>query len=170
MFKLSNFWLISDNNEKKKEMKKIILTAVLAALLFNCKSPEKNEYNKNEIIFVVEMESNDSKSDNDIAEFSKYYTEAIDNNEPNSLGWGFFKSNDKIILIERYLNGDAMMEHGNNISEGGVLETHFGKFMEHFTINKIDVYGTASDELKEYVKPFGLPFYFHPDLAKFSRN
>ena len=151
-------------------MKKIILTAFLAALLFNCKSPEKNEYNKNEIIFIVEMESNDSKSDNDIAEFSKYYTEAIDNNEPNSLGWGFFKSNDKIILIERYLNGDAMMEHGNNISEGGVLETHFGKFMEHFTINKIDVYGTASDELKEYVKPFGLPFYFHPDLAKFSRN
>ena len=53
-------------------MKKIILTAVLAALLFNCKSPEKNEYNKNEIIFIVEMESNDSKSDNDIAEFSKY--------------------------------------------------------------------------------------------------
>ena len=151
-------------------MKKIILTAVLAALLFNCKSPEKNEYNKNEIIFVVEMESNDSKSDNEIAKFSKYYTEAIDNNEPNSLGWGFFKSNDKIILIERYLNGAAMMEHGNNISDGGVLETHFGKFMEHFTINKIDVYGTASDELKEYVKPFGLPFYFHPDLAKFSRN
>tara|TARA_B100001778_G_scaffold126481_1_gene103777 strand:+ start:215 stop:670 length:456 start_codon:yes stop_codon:yes gene_type:complete len=151
-------------------MKKIILTAVLAALLFNCKAPEKNEYNKNEIIFVVEMESNDSKSDNEIAKFSKYYTEAIDNNEPNSLGWGFFKSNDKIILIERYLNGAAMMEHGNNISEGGVLETHFGKFMEHFTINKIDVYGTASDELKEYVKPFGLPFYFHPDLAKFSRN
>ena len=151
-------------------MKKIILTAVLAALLFNCKSPEKNEYNKNEIIFIVEMESNDNKSDNDIAEFSKYYTEAIDNNEPNSLGWGFFKSNDKIILIERYLNGTAMMEHGNNISEGGILETHFGKFMEHFTINKIDVYGTASDELKEYVKPFGLPFYFHPDLAKFSRN
>ena len=151
-------------------MKKIILTAVLAALLINCKAPEKNGYNKNEIIFVVEMESNDSKSDNEIAKFSKYYTEAIDNNEPNSLGWGFFKSNDKIILIERYLNGAAMMEHGNNISEGGVLETHFGKFMEHFTINKIDVYGTASDELKEYVKPFGLPFYFHPDLAKFSRN
>jgi len=151
-------------------MKKIILTAVLASLLFSCKIPDKNEYNKDEIIFVVEMESNNDKSDNDIAEFSKYYTAAIDNNEPNSLGWGFFKSNDKIILIERYMNGAAMMEHGNNISEGGVLETHFGKFMEHFTINKIDVYGTASDELKEYVKPFGLPFYFHPDLAKFSRN
>ena len=77
---------------------------------------------------------------------------------------------DKIILIERYLNGEAMMEHGKNVSEGGVLETHFVKFMEHFTINKIDVYGSASDELKEFLKPFGLPFYFHPDLAKFSRN
>ena len=151
-------------------MKKIILTVILMALVFNCEVPEKREYNKNEIIFVVEMESNDEKSDKEIAEFSQYYTDAINANEPNSLGWGFYKSNDKIILIERYLNGEAMMEHGKNVSEGGVLETHFVKFMEHFTINKIDVYGTASDELKEFVKPFGLPFYFYPDLAKFSRN
>ena len=151
-------------------MKKIILTVILMALVFNCEVPEKREYNKNEIIFVVEMESNDEKSDKEIAEFSQYYTDAINTNEPNSLGWGFYKSNDKIILIERYLNGEAMMEHGKNVSEGGVLETHFVKFMEHFTINKIDVYGSASDELKEFVKPFGLPFYFHPDLAKFSRN
>ena len=151
-------------------MKKIILTVILMALVFNCEVREKREYNKNEIIFVVEMESNDEKADKEIAQFSQYYTDAINANEPNSLGWGFYKSNDKIILIERYLNGEAMMEHGKNVSEGGVLETHFVKFMEHFTINKIDVYGTASDELKEFVKPFGLPFYFHPDLAKFSRN
>lgn len=151
-------------------MKKIILTVILMVLVFNCEVPEKREYNKNEIIFVVEMESNDEKSDKEIAQFSQYYTDAINANEPNSLGWGFYKSNDKIILIERYLNGEAMMEHGKNVSEGGVLETHFVKFMEHFTINKIDVYGSASDELKEFVKPFGLPFYFHPDLAKFSRN
>ena len=143
---------------------------VLAALLFNCETAEKSQYNKNEIIFVVDMNSNEGKSDDDIAEFSKYYTDAIDMNEPNSLGWGFYKSNDKIILIERYLDGDAMIQHGKNISEGGPLETHFAKFMEHFTINKIDVYDTVSDELKEFVKPFGLAFYFHPDFAKFSRN
>ena len=41
----------------------------------------------------------------DIAEFSQFYTDAIDKNEPNSLGWGFYESGDKIILIERYLNG-----------------------------------------------------------------
>ena len=62
-----------------------------------------------------------------------------------------------------------MMQHAKNISEGGILETHFVKFMEHFTINKIDVYGNASDELK-YCKTFGLPFYFHPNLLIFSET
>ena len=130
-------------------MKKL-LSLTLVILLIGCTKSNNSEslYNTNEILFVVEM----------------------DKNEPNSLGWGFYESGDKIILIERYLNGDAMMEHGNNISEGGVLETQFVKFMHHFTINKIDVYGTAADELKEFVKPFGLPFYFHKPYAKFSRG
>ena len=97
-------------------MKKILFTIVLAALLFNCETPEKSQYNKNEIIFVVDMNSNEGKSEDDIAEFSKYYTDAIDMNEPNSLGWGFYNSGDKVILIERYLDGNAMMQHGKNIS------------------------------------------------------
>ena len=116
------------------------------------------------------MDSNEGKTIEDITEFSKFYTDAIDNNEPNSLGWGFYKSGDKVILIERYLDGNAMMQHGKNISEGGPLEAQFIQFMEHFTINKIDVYGNASEELKEFVKPFGLPFYFHDTYAKFSRG
>ena len=151
---------------------KNLLALILIAFLVGCTEPSKTGslYNKDEIIFVVDMNTNESKSADDIAKFSELYTEAIDKNEPNSLGWGFYNSNEKIILIERYLNAEAMMEHAKNISEGGKLEANFGKFMEHFTINKIDVYGTASEELKEFVKPFGLPFYFHPDLAKFSRN
>ena len=151
-------------------MKKILFTIAISLMIYNCEAPETNKYNENEIIFVVEMDSNEGKSEDDIAKFSKYYTDAIDSMEPNSLGWGFYNSGDKIILIERYRDGKAMMEHGKNISESGPMETHFVKFMEHFTINKIDVYGTASDELKEFVKPFNLPFYFHPDFAKFSRN
>lgn len=151
-------------------MKAIFTITLTFFLLVNCEDKKVSEYNKSEIIFVVEMNSNEGKSEDDIARFSQYYTDAIDNTEPNSLGWGFYKSGDKVILIERYLDGNAMMEHGKNVSEGGPLETHFVEFMEHFTINKIDVYGTASEELKEFVKPFGLPFYFHPDFAKFSRN
>jgi hypothetical protein len=152
-------------------MKKLIITLIAASLInLSCENSIAEAYNPNEIIFVVEMNSNKGKSYDDITEFSKFYTKAIDKKEPNSLGWGFFDSDEQIILIERYLDGDAMMQHSKNISEGGMLETHFVKFMEHFTINKIDVYGNASDELKEFVKPFGLPFYFHPEFAKFSRN
>ena len=152
-------------------MKKIF-TLLILALIFSCSQSNKSEspYNMNEIIFVVEMDSNEGKTIEDITEFSKFYTDAIDANEPNSLGWGFYESGDKVILIERYLDGNAMMQHGKNISEGGPLEAQFVQFMEHFTINKIDVYGNASDELKEFVKPFGLPFYFHNAYAKFSRS
>ena len=100
-------------------MKKIILTAVLAALLFNCKGPEKNEYNKNEIIFVVEMESNDSKSDNDIAEFSKYYTEAIDNNDvlKNEIA-----ENEQVqSLIETAINIEGLNRHVSTHAAGLVI-------------------------------------------------
>ena len=129
-----------------------------------------NLFNEDEIIFVVEMDSNDNKSKEDLENFSKYYTKQVEKNEPNSLGWGFYKSDDKIILIERYLNGEAMMQHGKNISEGGVLETQFAKFTEHFTINKIDVYGNSSNELKKFVEPFGLDFNFYSPYAKYSRK
>ena len=152
-------------------MKKLLLV-ILITRLISCNESEKpeNYYNADELIFVVEMDSNEGKTVGEIEKFSQYYTNAIDSNEPNSLGWGFYESGNKIILIERYLNGDAMMQHGKNVSEGGVLETQFIKFMDHFTINKIDVYGNASDELKEFVEPFGLPFYFHNAYAKFSRG
>jgi hypothetical protein len=151
---------------------KNFLSLILITILIGCNESEKSEnsYNEEELIFVVEMDSNEGKTIEEIDKFSQYYTNAIDSNEPNSLGWGFYESGNKIILIERYLNGDAMMQHGKNVSEGGVLETQFIKFMDHFTINKIDVYGNASDELKEFVKPFGLPFYFHNAYAKFSRG
>ena len=151
---------------------KNLLSLLIFISLISCKQSNNSEasYNINEIIFVVEMNSNEGKSIEEIAEFSKFYTDIINANEPNSMGWGFYEYGDKIILIERYFDDNAMMQHAKNISEGGPLEIQFVKFMEHFTINKIDVYGNASDELKEFVKPFGLPFYFHSAYAKFSRN
>ena len=71
-------------------MKKILFIIVLTAFLFNCETPEQIKYNENEIIFIVDMDSNEEKSEDDIAKFSQYYTDAIDNNEQNSLGWGFY--------------------------------------------------------------------------------
>ena len=45
-----------------------------------------------------------------------------------------------------------------------------GKKYYSYPFIKIDVYGNASDELKDFVKPFGLPFYFHNSYAMFSRG
>ena len=152
-------------------MKKILFLLLLISII-SCTQSNNTDasYVANELIFVVEMNSNEGKSLEEIKEFSQYYTDAINKNEPNFMGWGFYEYGDKIILIERYLDDNAMMQHTKNISESGTLETQFVKFMEHFTINKNNVYGNASDELKEFVKPFGLPFYFHNAYAKFSRN
>ena len=84
-------------------MKKIFMLLILA-LMISCTQSNKTEpsYNMDEIIFVVEMDSNEGKTVEDITEFSKFYTDAIDTNEPNSL-WGVYESGDKVILIERYL-------------------------------------------------------------------
>ena len=81
-------------------MKKL-LSLIFAVLLISCSKSNNSEslYNNDEILFVVEMNSNEGKTINDIAEFSEFYTDAIDKNEPNSLGWGFYESGDKIILI-----------------------------------------------------------------------
>lgn len=161
-------------NIKQKQMKKFYTLIILFSFLISCKS---NQSIKDELIFIIQMEVMVNKSDEEIEEFSKYYTNAINLNEPNSLGFGFFNAfggiqnkNDRIILIERYSNQKAMMEHARNISEGGVLENDFNMFKEHFNIQKVDVYGNTTNEFRQFLKPFGLTFYFHPTLSKFSRN
>ena len=51
---------------------KIIFVTILSIMLLNCKQTEENKYNKDEIIFVVDMNTNESKSADDIAKFSEH--------------------------------------------------------------------------------------------------
>ena len=127
-------------------------------------------YNEDEIIFVVELKPVSGKNSEDISNFSKVYTDAIDNNEPQSLGWGFYESDGKITLIERYQSSDAVLFHGQNISEGGKLESLFGDFIEHFEIIKIEIFGKTSPELKAFLKSLDMPTLYGPALASFSRS
>ena len=153
-------------------MKFVIKSLLFLGFVFylGCETNSEISINKNEIIFVVEMEFNKNKSKNELKEFSQFYTEAIQTNELETLGWGFYENDGKVTLIERYKDDKAMIQHGENISPGGLLEEHFNKFIDHYYIKKINVYGNASDELKEFVKPFGMPFFFRTPLANFSRN
>ena len=87
---------------------------------------------EDEIIESVLMKANENKSSEEIAEFSDFYTNIVEENEPNSYGWGFFQKGDNIMLIERYKDEAAHLNHINNISPGGILENEFVQFLDHF--------------------------------------
>ena len=116
------------------------------------------------------MTSN-NKSKNEINDFCVYYQNNLKEKEPDVLAWKFFKSDsNKITLIERYKNEDAILNHIKNISKGGLMEQDFGKFIDHFIIDSIEYYGNLSNEFKETLSAFGLTINYNPNIAGFSRN
>ena len=125
------------------------------------------ELNTDEIIFYEEFSP--LKDEKKIEQFSNYYQSLVDKNEPETLGWKFFKAKDKVIAILRWKNSDAIIKHLENVSEGGILEEDFQAFNEHFAINSISVYGNVDQEVKAMLMDFGLPFEFNPLIAGYSR-
>jgi len=125
------------------------------------------ELNTDEIIFYEEFSP--LKDEKKIEQFSNYYQSLVDKNEPETLGWKFFKAEDKVIAILRWKNSDAIIKHLENVSEGGILEEDFQAFNEHFAINSISVYGNVDQEVKAMLMDFGLPFEFNPLIAGYSR-
>ena len=125
------------------------------------------ELNTDEIIFYEEFSP--LKDEKKIEQFSNYYQSLVDKNEPETLGWKFFKAEDKVIAILRWKNSDAIVKHLENVSEGGILEEDFQAFNEHFAINSISVYGNVDQEVKAMLMDFGLAFEFNPLIAGYSR-
>ena len=102
-----------------------------------------------EIVYFVYMRSN-NKTANEIDDFSDYYQRRVDELEPDILGWTFFKSGDEqIILMERYQNEAATLNHINNISEGNPMEEDFKKFLDHYLIDSLEIYGQTSRNFKD---------------------
>ena len=154
-------------------MKKLIIIAIVFIFISCNQSGLENKspkYHKNEKESVVYMTSN-NKSENEINDFCDYYQNKLKENEPDLLAWKFFKSDsNKITLIERYKNEDAILNHIKNISKGGLMEQDFGKFVDHFIIDSIEYYGNLSTEFKETLSAFGLTINYNPNIAGFSRN
>ena len=94
-------------------MKRIFLAIFISIFVVSCEEPKTKEskadpktfYNPNELIFVVEIDSNENKSIEDIAKFSQEYTDTIDENEPNTLG--IRRSNCLDREISRWCRNDA---------------------------------------------------------------
>ena len=131
---------------------------------------QSNIYNDKEMTSFVYMRAN-NKSDDEIAEFSKYYKDEVYKYESNtSLGWNFYKYGpNKIILLERYISDEGSKIHATNISPGGPLENEFPKFMDHFVIDSIQNYGFVSEEIKEIQSNFPIPFSYYSLIEGYSR-
>tara|TARA_B110000027_G_scaffold73017_1_gene77856 strand:+ start:108 stop:311 length:204 start_codon:yes stop_codon:yes gene_type:complete len=56
----------------------------------------------NEVIVIVELIKNKEKSQEELREFTKRYSDYVKSTQPNTLGWTYHDAGDKIILIERY--------------------------------------------------------------------
>ena len=115
------------------------------------------------------MKSN-NKTTEEISNFSSFYVDLVQQREPNTYAWSHFQKGDNVVLIERYKNEVAHLNHIKNISTGGISEKEFGQFLEHFEILEIDIYGTVSDEFKSVIDGFNLPTSYNPTIAKYSRN
>ena len=154
-------------------MKKLIIIAIISILISCNQSELKKEspkFHENEKESIVYMTSN-NKSENEINDFCIYYQNKLKEIEPNVLAWKFFKSDsNKITLIERYKNEDAILNHIKNVSKGGLMEQDFGKFVDHFIIDSIEYYGNLSIDFKETLSAFGLTINYNPNIAGFSRN
>ncbi len=142
-------------------------------LLLSCSAPEEvsTGFVENEVTALVLMKSNGKTAD-EISKFSEFYTNLVEENEPNALGWAFFArpNNDNVILVERYKDEAAHLTHITNISPDGILENEFGQFLEHFEIINIQIFGNVSDEHKDIINAFNFPTTYNTTIAKYSRN
>ena len=154
-------------------MRQLILLIFLTVIACG---PENKNYIPNEVTVVVELRVNENKSRKEIESFTKKYSQFVDSTEPNTLGWTYHLSGDKLILIERYKNEDANIITAKNISPGGkrneLLQESFGLY----SLEKISVLGGFTQKLIDFntatVKKVGItaPFEYFPKISGYSRD
>ena len=136
----------------------------------------KKEYIPQEVIVFVTLKVNKNQSKDEIKAFTKKYSEFVDKTEPDSLGWGYHQSGDKVILIERYKNEDGNILTIENISPGGIRHQLMNNQLEIFTIEKVSVFGAFTQKLINYHVAaakklnFQFPIEHHPMISGYSKN
>ena len=101
-----------------------------------------------------------SISEGKINEFRKLAAEIIDTveaNEPNTLSYEWFLSNDesKCYVVQLYKDSEAVMAHLGNIGD------LMGPFHEVAPLTGLMIFGSPSNELRQALKPVGPKFFEH---------
>ena len=156
-------------------MNKIMLTSLFAILISSCNNVNPNEI-PNEVIVIVELIKNKEKSQEELREFTKRYSDYVKSSESNTLGWTYHDAGDKIILIERYKNEDANIVTAKNISPGGNRYKLLQESFNYHTLGKVTVIGGFTQKLIDFNKMtaekvgFTAPFVYYPLISGYSKN
>ena len=154
----------------------IIVGLLISSISLNADLVPKQKYIPNEVIVFVTLKVNKNKSKEHIAEFTKKYSEFVDKTEPDSLGWSYHQSGEKVILIERYKNEDANIVTAKNISPDGIRYKLLKDQLDIFTVEKVSVYGAFTKKLIDYNAMtakklnFKFPFEYNPIISGYSKN
>ena len=152
-----------------------MLTSLFAILISSCNNVNPNEI-PNEVIVIVELNKNKEKSQEELKEFTKRYSDYVKSTESNTLGWTYHDAGDKIILIERYKNEDANIVTAKNISPGGNRYKLLQESFNYHTLGKVTVIGGFTQKLIDFNKMtaekvgFTAPFVYYPLISGYSKN
>ena len=156
-------------------MKKIIFTLLFAILISGCNNLNPKEI-PNEVIVIVELIRNKEKSQEELRQFTKRYSNYVKSTESNTLGWTYHDAGDKIILIERYKNEDANIVTAKNISPSGNRYKLLQESFNYYTLGKVTVIGGFTQKLIDFNKMtaekvgFTAPFVYYPLISGYSKN
>lgn len=154
----------------------IIVGLLISSISLNADLVPKQKYIPNEVIVFVTLKVNKNKSKEHIAEFTKKYSEFVDKTEPDSLGWSYHQSGEKVILIERYKNEDANIVTAKNISPDGIRYKLLKDQLDIFTVEKVSVFGAFTKKLIDFNAMtakklnFKFPFEYNPMISGYSKN
>ena len=152
-----------------------MLASLFAILISSCNNVNPNEI-PNEVIVIVELIKNKEKSQKELREFTKRYSDYVKSTESNTLGWTNHDAGDKIILIERYKNEDANIVTAKNISPGGNRYKLLQESFNYHTLGKVTVIGGFTQKLIDFNKMtaekvgFTAPFVYYPLISGYSKN
>ena len=152
-----------------------MLASLFAILISVCSNVNPKEI-PNEVIVIVELIKNKEKSQEELREFTKRYSDYVKSTESNTLGWTYHDAGDKIILIERYKNEDANIVTAKNISPAGNRYKLLQESFNYHTLGKVTVIGGFTQKLIDFNKmtaeKVGLtaPFFYYPLINGYSKN
>jgi len=162
-------------NEYLKKLT-VLTVFLIGAASVNADLVPKQKNIPDEVTVFVTLKVNNNVSKKKIEKFTKMYAEFVNNTEPDSLGWSYHQSGEKVILIERYKNEEANIITAKNISPDGIRYKLLQDQLDIFTVVKVSVYGAFTKKLVDFnaitAKKLGFkfPFEYNPIISGYSKN